>query len=93
MLNYYRENYNPQLGEKAPLPYHDPSPVIKVNVPVLMFHGLKDTALHHHALNNTWEWVGADLTIVTLPNAGHWVHHDEAELVSATMSDWLARRK
>ena len=91
MLNYYRQNYNPQLQEKAPLPYLDPSPIVKVQAPVLIFHGLGDTALHHHALNNTWEWVEKDLTIVTLPGAGHWVHHDEAEFVSATLHDWLRR--
>jgi pimeloyl-ACP methyl ester carboxylesterase len=93
MLSYYRQNYNPQLQEKPPLPYEDPTPVVKVKVPVLMFHGLQDRALHHHALNNTWEWVDEDLTIVTLPRAGHWVHHDEAELVSSTLYDWLERRK
>lgn len=93
MLNYYRRNYNPVLEEKASLPYVDPEPIEQVAAPVLMFHGLNDTALHHHALNNTWEWVGQDLTIVTLPEAGHWVHHDEAELVSSTMYDWLQRRR
>jgi pimeloyl-ACP methyl ester carboxylesterase len=93
MLSYYRQNYNPKLQEKAPLPYEDPSPVIKVQAPVLMFHGLGDKALHHHALNNTWEWVEKDLTIVTLPDAGHWVHHDKAEVVSMTLRDWLGRHR
>ncbi|MCA9185081.1 MAG: alpha/beta hydrolase, partial [Planctomycetales bacterium] len=51
MLNYYRRNYNPELKEKAPLPYVDDEPVVKAKMPVLMFHGLQDTALHHHALN------------------------------------------
>ncbi len=91
MLNYYRQNYNPQLEEKAPLPYEDPSPLVKVHSPVLMFHGLGDTALHHHALNNTWEWVEKDLTIVTFPDAGHWVHHDKSAVVSTTLRDWLRR--
>lgn len=93
MLDYYRANYNPVLQDKAPLPYVDDSPLVKAKMPVLMFHGLQDTALHHHALNNTWEWVERDLTIVTLPNAGHWVHHDEPEFVSSTIQDWLQRRR
>ena len=93
MLNYYRRNYPATLEEKASLPYEDPTPVVKAKMPVLMFHGLKDQALHHHALNNTWEWVEQDLTLVTLPNAGHWVHHDEAETVSRTMMDWLDRHR
>ena len=85
MLHYYKQNYprEPYVENTAPVP--------AVKAPTLVFHGLKDPALHHHGLNNTWEWVTADLTIVTLPNAGHWVHHDEAEYVSNTIRDWLKR--
>ncbi|MBP8130759.1 MAG: alpha/beta hydrolase [Candidatus Hydrogenedentes bacterium] len=85
MLHYYRQNYprEPYVETTQPLP--------PVQAPVLLFHGLKDAALHHHALNNTWEWVAADLTIVTLPNADHWVHHDEAAYVTNTIRDWLKR--
>ncbi len=93
MISYYRQNYTAELEDKAPLPYQDDSELVRVQAPVLMIHGLKDRALHHHALNNTWEWVQKDLTIVTLPNAGHWVHHDEAEVVSSTMEDWLRRQR
>ena len=93
MLNYYRRNYNPVLEEKPTGPYEDPTPLEKARMPVLMFHGLKDKALHHHALNNTWEWVAQDLTIVTYPQAGHWVHHDQAEKVTATIRDWLRQRQ
>lgn len=93
MLSYYRQNYTAELEDKPPLPYQDDSELIQAKMPVLMFHGLKDKALHHHALNNTWEWVEKDLTIVTLPNASHWVHHDEQEFVTETMEDWLERRR
>lgn len=85
MLAYYKQNYpkEPYVENTLPIP--------PVQAPVLLFHGLKDAALHHHALNNTWEWVASGLTIVTLPNAGHWVHHDEAEYVTNTIRDWLKR--
>ena len=47
MLNYYKANYPRE-------PYQeDTSPVVKVQAPVLMFHGLKDNALLAGALNNT----------------------------------------
>ena len=36
-------------------------------MPVLMIHGLGDTALLSGALNNTWDWMGKDLTLVTIP--------------------------
>lgn len=85
MLNYYKRNYPRE-------PYReDPSPVIKVKAPVLLIHGLNDTALLAGALNNTWEWVEKDLTIVTIPGAGHFVQQDAADLVSRTIKMWLAR--
>ena len=84
MLNYYKANYPRE-------PYvEDTSPVVKVQAPVLMFHGLKDTALLSGALNNTWDWVAQDLTLVTVPNAGHWVQTDASDLVSKTMKAWLS---
>src|SRR5215472_8090925 len=84
MLNYYKANYPRE-------PYQeDTSPLVKVQMPVLMFHGLKDTALLSGALNNTWEWIGQDLTLVTIPSAGHFVQNDAPELVSKTMRAWLS---
>jgi epoxide hydrolase 4 len=85
MLNYYQRNYPRE-------PYvEDTSPVVKVQCPVLLIHGLKDEALLPGALNNTWQWVGKDLTLVTVPDAGHWVQQDAADLVTRTMVGWLNR--
>lgn len=84
MLNYYKRNYprEPYTNDGAPAP--------NVKMPVLMFHGLKDTALMPGALNDTWKWMDAPLTLVTIPNAGHWSHWDAADLVSKGMKSWLA---
>jgi epoxide hydrolase 4 len=85
MLNYYKANYPRE-------PYQeDSSPVVKTQMPVLMFHGLKDTAPLSGALNNTWDWMGKDLTLVTIPDAGHFVQQDAADLVTRTMRAWLER--
>jgi len=84
MLNYYKRNYPPPPLPGAPLPQTPP-----VNVPVLMFHGLDDQAVAAAGLNNTWEWVNADLTIVTVPGAGHFVQQDASNLVTKTMQWWL----
>ncbi|MBI1784126.1 alpha/beta hydrolase [Candidatus Sumerlaeota bacterium] len=65
----------------------------KIQMPVLMFHGLKDFALLSPALNGTWDWVDKDLTLVTIPNAGHFVQQDAADLVSRSMRMWLDRDK
>ncbi|MEW6129534.1 MAG: alpha/beta hydrolase [Acidobacteriota bacterium] len=85
MLNYYKRNYPRE-------PYQeDPSPVIKIKMPVLLIHGLSDTALLAGALNNTWEWVEKDLTLVTIPGAGHFVQQDASEMVTKSIKMWLAR--
>jgi pimeloyl-ACP methyl ester carboxylesterase len=87
MLNYYKRNY-PRAGTEPP----PPSAIPKVKAPVLMFHGLNDTALHSDGLSGTWNWVEKDLTLVTVPGAGHFVQQDAAELVTTTMRSWLATR-
>src|SRR5437868_9273612 len=76
MLNYYKRNYPRE-------PYtEDTSPAVKVKAPVLMIHGLKDWALLPGALNDTWQWLEQDLTLITIPNAGHFVHQDAADEVT-----------
>ena len=91
MLNYYKANY-PDVG---PADRDTPAPpaLPKVRMPVLMFHGLKDSALLPAGLNGTWNWLEQDLTLVTVPGAGHFVQQDAAELVSATMRNWLLQRR
>ncbi len=85
MLNYYKRNYPRE-------PYaEDPSPLVKVQCPVLLIHGLKDQALLADALNGTWNWIEKDLTLVTIPEADHWVQQDAADLVTRTMVSWLKR--
>jgi epoxide hydrolase 4 len=85
MLAYYKQNY-------AREPYtEDTSPVIKVQAPVLEIHGLQDQYLLPAALNNTWDWLEQDLTLVTIPNAGHFVQHDATDLVNRTLISWLTR--
>jgi len=85
MLNYYKRNYPRE-------PYkEDTSPVVKIKMPVLMIHGLEDWALLAPALNNTWEWLEKDLTLVTIPGAGHFVQQDASEMVTRSMVMWLKR--
>lgn len=84
MLNYYKANYPRE-------PYEQPEEELpKVKCSVLMIHGLKDEALLAGALNNTWEWVEADLTLVTLPDVGHFVQQDAADTVTQTIVSWLS---
>ena len=88
MLNYYKANYPKASGAAA----SEPPPLPKVKAPVLMFHGLDDRALHRNGLAGTWDWLEKDLTLVTIPGAGHFVQQDAAELVTSTMKWWLTMR-
>jgi pimeloyl-ACP methyl ester carboxylesterase len=84
MLNYYKANYpRPPYKLERELP--------PVKCPVLMLHGLKDPYLLPGALNDTWKWVEKDLTLITIPIAGHFVHRDAAEFVTKNMVRWLTR--
>jgi pimeloyl-ACP methyl ester carboxylesterase len=92
MFNYYRANFLPgdQLaafdpGKATPLP--------PVKVPVLLIHGIEDPYLPVEGINNTWKWVEQDLTMVTIPGAGHFVQQDASEMVTKTMKMWLLRDK
>jgi pimeloyl-ACP methyl ester carboxylesterase len=82
MLNYYRANYPRE-------PYKDDRDFPGVKCPVLMIHGLDDPYLLPGALNDTWKWVEKDLTLVTVPKAGHFVHRDATEVVNRAMVRWL----
>lgn len=85
MLNYYKANYPHP-------PYTEPTSASpKIKCPVLMIHGLEDWALLPGALNDTWQWLEQDLTLVTVPGAGHFVHQDRPDFVTQSMVMWLNR--
>lgn len=82
MLNFYKANYPRE-------PYKDDREFPRVKSRVLMIHGLDDKYLLPGALNGTWQWLDKDLTLVTVPKAGHFVHRDATETVNRTISRWL----
>jgi pimeloyl-ACP methyl ester carboxylesterase len=86
MLNYYKANYPrpPYVEAKEPLP--------RVKCPVLVFHGLKDKYLLSDGLNGTWNWLDGELTLVTIPEADHFVQHDAADQVTRRLLQWLRDR-
>jgi len=89
MMNYYRMNYprttSPQSAAAPPPP--------PLNGPLLVIHGMKDTALMASGHSGTWHYVTKDTTILMVPDAGHFVQHDAAPLVNRTIRDWLDARK
>ncbi len=84
MLNYYRAVW--------PVLQQGDQEVPDLNMPVLQFHGLKDTAVDKDGLRDTWNWITQDYTLVTIPSSGHWVQRDAADIVTTTMLWWLKSR-
>lgn len=81
MINYYRANFPGVLNGPSPL----------ITVPTLMVWGEQDIALDI-AMTRGYGPLVQDFTLVTLPNASHWVQQDAPAEVNAAMRDWLARK-
>lgn len=86
MMNYYRASAD--MFDAA-----EPGEYPQLPMPVLQFHGLNDTAVHHDGLRDTWNWIDSDYTLVTLPGIGHNVQNEAAETVSKTLRLWLDARR
>lgn len=86
MLNYYRAAW-------AGLESSAQTEIPQITMPVLQFHGLKDTAVDKDGLRDTWNWIDSDYTLVTVPQSGHWVQREAADLVTTTMKWWLKARQ
>ena len=84
MMNYYRANYPSAPDPNAPAPTFP-----KINVPVLVIHGMKDQALLSMGHNDTWDQVSKDTTILMVPDANHFVQADAPVLVNGTIRSWL----
>lgn len=86
MFNYYRVNWPRE-------PYQvksDTPPLVKA--PTLLIHGLDDPYALPAGLNDVWHWVDSDLTILTLPGAGHFIQHECAPQVTRAMRAWLTEQ-
>lgn len=93
MMNYYRANYPRGTGADTQTPVAMAAPNQRVKVPVLVIHGMKDTALNAAGHAGTWDYVDADTTLVMFPKAGHFVQHDAEDQVNRTIRDWLNARR
>jgi pimeloyl-ACP methyl ester carboxylesterase len=85
IVNFYKANY--------PRPPYNEQTYPPVKCPVLMIHGLDDMWLMPEALNDTWRYLEKELTLVTVPKAGHWVHLDAADLVTKRVVSWLTEER
>ena len=90
MMNYYRANY--PVGPNAATSLAPPN-FPKIAVPLMVIHGMKDTALLSMGHNDTWDQASQDTTVLMIPTAGHFVQHDAADLVDRSIRSWLDMRQ
>ena len=90
MLNWYRAAARlvPPPGVTVPLPEWVLKPFAQVKVPTLVIWGMKDTALLPLQLGGLDRLVD-DLTIVRLPDAGHFAPWEAGEEVADALSAFL----
>lgn len=87
MLNYYRAALRGGGGlRQRKLGYP------KIDVPTLVIWGLQDQALGARNLDGLSEFV-QDPTVVTMADAGHFVHEDKPEQVTREILAWLEHHK
>ena len=62
--------------------------VVALAAPASAAHG----ALVVTGLNDLWNWVDNELTLLVVPGAGHGPHAELPEFVTPRILDWLAAR-
>ena len=91
MLNWYRASQMvvPAPGETVEMPAWVDRGVPRIEIPVLVLWGMKDRALLPLQLDGLDE-VCADLTVVRLPDAGHFAPWEAPEAVAQALAPFLA---
>mgnify|MGYP001294258046 CR=1 FL=1 len=86
MINYYRAAIQDGGGlRQRRLGYP------RIEIPTLVIWGLQDQALVAQNLDGLSEYVN-DLTVVTMADAGHFVHEDKPDEVTGHLLTWLRNR-
>ena len=78
----------PRLGEAVP--EGSPSEVRPISAPTLVIWGERDSYLGSDLAEPDHDDVPNLDRVERLPNASHWVHHDEAERVNQLLIDFFA---
>jgi pimeloyl-ACP methyl ester carboxylesterase len=89
-LNYYRASplRPPRDGDPAATQVELPREMLTVAIPTLVLWGLGDTALLPELLDGLDDYV-PQLTVERLPQATHWLVHEQAREVTAALEKFL----
>ena len=83
MLNYYRANILKRF-------FGADSVEEKIKVPTLFIYGEKDHAVLPETVRGVGEAVDAPFSEIRIPDAGHWVQQEAAEIVTDSLREFLA---
>ncbi len=82
LLNYYRANVWQRMFSKA-------DDAKKIKVPTLFIYGEKDFAVLPETVKDVGEAVDAPYSEIRIPDAGHWVQQEAAEVVTDSLREFL----
>ena len=86
MFNYYKANYpKPVKGGSVINQKRMP----EINQPLMIIHGLKDTAFPPGMLANFWEWTTGEISVQLFPDSGHFIQKEKPERISKALHAWL----
>ena len=91
-INYYRASpmYPPTADDSSVMQLAFPSEFVTVKVPTLVLWGEQDRALLPSLLDGLGTFV-PDLHLVRIPDATHWVVHEQPDIVEREIVAMLAR--
>src|SRR6185312_924656 len=92
--NYYRASplRPPRPEDPAAAAVTLPREMLTVDQPTLVVWALDDIALPPELVNGLGDYV-ADLTLHTVPDATHWIVHEQPRLVAGHLETFLLRNK
>lgn len=84
MINYYRANVFSRLLK--------PQPEKKITVPTLFIYGEKDHAVLPETVEGIGAMIDAPFSEIRIPDSGHWVQQEAAEIVNDALREFLAEK-
>jgi pimeloyl-ACP methyl ester carboxylesterase len=88
-LAYYRQTMGPAFGDPAQLDAAIEASGIPLAPPTLYVHGADDGCIGREVAAGMDAYFPAGLRVLEVPGAGHFVHHERAEVVNLAILDFL----
>lgn len=93
-LNYYRASplRPPRADDPAAMTVELPHAMLTIGLPTLVLWGLGDTALPPELIAGLDDYI-PQLTLQTIPDATHWIVHEQAQQVATALQTFLLQKQ